>query len=293
MNEWSPSRATPVVPRSAPPRSTPPRVPPPAGAPLWLRPLVLGGAIAGIVLVAVLLLLLPDRTPPDELTHEELAALIAAPPERDDLPPLWATPTRPADLQLTTDPAGAAVQLNNEWVGTTPIRLDAVHPGFYTIRLAKPDHVSKDTSFYLASGAFIHLDVRLDAEPPASEPFAPEIAGSTQRPSAAPASRRIQQEGRPAGGGTPTTEFDVATPEQVRRASHTGSLSVTSNPPGAIVLIDGVVFGRAPLSLSDLQPGTYVVTLTLPGVVPVSYRAEVAAQSVSVIKGVFPPPSDN
>ena len=308
MNE-RPSDFAPLAERRSPRRPSAPTSlerpyvpPPPTDAPFWLHPLALAGALAVVLGVALLLWLLPGDLPSDELTHEELAALLAEPPPPTDLPSRWDTPSRPSDLRLTTDPAGASVQLNSEWVGTTPVRLDEMQPGFYELRIASPGHAPKDTSFYLASGSFLHLDIRLDPASPPGAAGPSEAAASRQRPSRSgrpdpPAPRRIQQQGRPSGGGTAAAppeatspEFAIASPEEVRQASHAGSLSVTSNPPGAIVLVDGVPLGRAPLSLSDLRPGTYVVTLTLPGYVPLSYQAEVTAQSVAVVKAAFPPP---
>lgn len=284
--------------RTAPPsapRSTSPRVPPPPDVPVsfWLRPLVLGAVVAGILLVALLLLFLRDGPSDTEITPEELAILMAEPPPPSDLPPLWSTPTRPSDLRLRTEPAGAAVQLNNEWIGTTPVELDGIQPGFYTLRIAKPDHVARDTAFYLASGASIDLTLRLRStlpEPTLVEPIpdrSDAFASARPNRTVEDAPRSVQQRGRPAGGGGAPLGFDVASPEEVRQVTHTGSLSITSNPPGAIVLVDGVVMGRAPLSLNDLSPGSYVVTLTLPGIVPLSYQAEVMAQSVAVVKGDF------
>ena len=283
------------------PRSTPPfqvrrhAPPPPAGAPFWLHPFVLGVAFLAVLGLALFLWFFPGEAPSEELTPEELAALLAEPPPPTELPPRWDTPTRVSDLQLVTDPVGAAVRLNSEWVGTTPIQLDDLRPGFYDLRVTRTGHTPKDTSFYLASGSFLHLDLDLDPELPSadvgSSPAAEAAAPPPDRP-AAPVTdppRRVQQRGEPSGGGTAGPEFEVASPEAVRQASHTGSLSVTSNPPGAIVLVDGVPFGRAPLALRDLRPDTYVVTVTLPGYTPLSYQAEVTAQSVAVVKAAFPP----
>lgn len=296
---------------SAPPPHERPYVPPPpADTPFWLHPFVLGGAIIAVLLLAFFLWTLPGSPPSDELSPEELAALLAAPPPPTDLPPRWETPTRASDLHLDTNPAGASVQLNSEWVGTTPIRLDDVSPGFYELRIVKPDYAPKDTSFYLASGSLLRLDVPLTPEsfepPPLPAPTPRSRTAPPRRPRASTESsatdrasrnapeapRRLQREGQPAGGGTSPTEFEVVSPEAVRQAAHTGSLSVTSNPSGAIVLVDGVPFGRAPLALSDLRPGRYVVTVTLPGYTPLSYHAEVTAQSVSVVKATFPPHSE-
>ncbi len=269
-------------------------MPPPPDVPIrfWLRPLVLGSLVAGILLVALLLLFLPSKPPSNELTEEELAVLMADPPAPRDPPPLWAAPSRPSDLHLSTNPVGAAVQLNNEWIGTTPVRLDGIQAGFYTLRISKPDYVPRDTAFYLASGASITLDVRLESSQP---PALLEPSDSPPRPtrSADESPQRLRQQGRPAGGGASPAEFDVASPEEVRQVTHTGSLSITSNPPGAIILLDGVVMGRAPLSLNGLSPGSYVVTLTLPGIVPLSYQADVMAQSVAVVKGDFSVLIDN
>ena len=270
-------------------------MPPPPDVPIrfWLRPLVLGSLVAGILLVALLLLFLPSKPPSNELTEEELAVLMADPPAPRDPPPLWAAPSRPSDLHLSTNPVGAAVQLNNEWIGTTPVRLDGIQAGFYTLRISKPDYVPRDTAFYLASGASITLDVRLESsQPPAllSSPLTPRRA----RPARLTNHRSVFGSRDALLGAVPSpAEFDVASPEEVRQVTHTGSLSITSNPPGAIILLDGVVMGRAPLSLNGLSPGSYVVTLTLPGIVPLSYQADVMAQSVAVVKGDFSVLIDN
>lgn len=285
------------LPRSAPPSKARPYVPPPPDqAPFWLHPLVLGGALLAVLGLALFLWLLPGAESSEELTSEELAALLAEPPPPTELPPRWDTPTRVSDLQLVSDPVGASVRLNSEWVGTTPVQLDGIRPGFYELHVTKAGHEPRDTSFYLASGSFLHLDLRLAPERPradvdarsATEPVPPPPDRAAAPSDASP--RRIQQQGEPSGGGVSPPEFDVASPEEVRQASHTGSLSVTSNPPGAIVLVDGVPFGRAPLALRDLRPDTYVVTVTLPGYTPLSYQAEVRAQSVAVIKASFPAP---
>jgi hypothetical protein len=280
-------------------RAKQPFIPPPDRAD-WLRPLLFVGAMLVVVAIALLLLFLIDDAPSEQLSPEELSALLAEPPEPSELPPLWATPSRPSSLQINTNPDRASVWLNNEWIGVSPVRIEEQPPGYYTLSLGAEGHIPKDTSFYLASGSFFQFDVRLDPVNPRSmmpEPTAraaPPEATADDEPR-----RQIRKEGRSAGGGTSPVEeteepqFEIASPEAVQQATHTGSLSITSNPPGAIVFVDGVPFGRAPLSLSDLRPDAYVVTLTIPGLEPLSYRAEVTAQSVAVVKATFPRPSDN
>ena len=43
------------------------------------------------------------------------------------------------------------------------------------------------------------------------------------------------------------------------------TLTVTSEPTGAAVTVDGQSYGRTPLTLRDLLPGTHTVVLTMPG----------------------------
>src|SRR6056297_1281229 len=154
--------------RTAPPRRlgpTPtgsqvpqPFIPPPDRAD-WLRPLLFGGAILVVLVGALLLLFLIDDAPSEQLSAEELSALLAEPPEPSDLPPLWTTPTRPSALQINTSPDRAGVWINNEWVGFSPVRIEEHPPGYYTLSFDAQGHVPKDTSFYLASGSFFQFDV--------------------------------------------------------------------------------------------------------------------------------------
>ncbi len=277
--------------------------PQPPGLRLRLRPFLFAGVIVVLSVGALLILFLQGDTRSDDLSEAEVEALVLSePPETTPLPPLWTTPSQPSDLSLTTDPVGAAVQINGEWVGTTPIRFDDFRPGFYSVSFYGANSARVDTSFYLASGSFLHLDVPFqpianeqDAAPLERVPSAVARGAAPQR--TAPQARRLlDQPGRPSGGGTPPPDrpaFETVSPDQLQRVAHTGSLSITSNPFGAEVLVDGAPFGRAPLSISGLRPGAYVVTLSLPGRTPISYRAEVRAQAVSVVKATFPRPSDD
>ena len=54
-------------------------------------------------------------------------------------------------------------------------------------------------------------------------------------------------------------------PRPVDRPSLVGALRVTSEPEGAEVSLNGVPQGRTPLTISNLSPGSRVVSLFLPG----------------------------
>lgn len=267
----------------------PSAIPPPPLS-MRLRPLVFIGTLGVVLVGALLFLLFHDDARPGELTEEEVHALLLAdPPASEPLPPLWAEPTRPSDLHLTSDPAGAFVQVNSEWVGSTPLQLDDLRPGFYSVTFRGSEHVPLDTSFYLASGSLLHLDVRLRPSAPLIPDGAP-VAERRRAPS--PERRRIDRSGRSSGGGNTSERptFETASPSALQRVAHTGSLSVASNPAGAEVLLDGEPIGQAPLAIGGLRPKAYVVTLSLPGYDPITYRTEVSAQTVSVVKADFPRP---
>jgi hypothetical protein len=57
----------------------------------------------------------------------------------------------------------------------------------------------------------------------------------------------------------------------------TGVLAVESRPRGAAVAINGKPSGRTPLTINDLPPGEYRVTLTLAGYRDIATTVRVVA----------------
>ena len=68
----------------------------------------------------------------------------------------------------------------------------------------------------------------------------------------------------PSGAGAaaprPSTPASIGKP-----AVSTGALAVESLPTGASVVVNGKPSGRTPLTLNDLPPGDYRVTMSMPG----------------------------
>lgn len=241
---------------------------------LPVRPLLFGLAIAGLFALGVIALF---AFAPDDSEAErdaELARLMAAPEASESIPPyFYDVASRPTGLTVTSTPEGAEVLLNSEALGPTPLTLDALRPGHYTIRLRHPDHAALDTTLYLASGTRYHLALDLgSAEAAPLRGAAP--GGLAVRP-ADPAQRRANPPPRP-----PPDRFARADDETLRRVWHTGSLSVTSTPSGARVLVDGRPRGQTPLSFSGLRPGTYEVAVTLRGYEPETRSVVVDAGAV-------------
>ncbi len=260
-----------------------PDVPPPpalaAGSRFPIRPLLFGLAVVGIFALGVIALFAfaPDQSEAER--DAELARLMAAPEASESLPPyFYDVASRPTALTVTSSPEGAEVSLNSEALGPTPLVLDALRPGHYTIRLRHPDHPALDTSLYLASGARYHLALDLlsgSAEPGETRPLRGAAPGGI---AARPTGRAPRQSPPPE---SPSPErFARADAATLQRVWHTGSLSVTSEPSGARVLVNGRPRGQTPLALGGLRPGSYEVEVSLRGYETETRSVQVGAGSV-------------
>ncbi len=61
----------------------------------------------------------------------------------------------------------------------------------------------------------------------------------------------------------------------------TGQLDIRSNPPGALVNVDGRMAGTTPVVVKDLEMGTHRVQVARPGFVPVNETVEISAAAAS------------
>lgn len=98
------------------------------------------------------------------------------------------------------------------------------------------------------------------------------------------------------GGSCDPTPTDTKTRAGYITVTDSGTLSVTSNPAGATVSVDGKAQGNTPLAGIQLGAGTHTVTVLLPGYedyyreVTISRNAQVQLQ-VALSKRVGPTPS--
>jgi hypothetical protein len=144
-----------------------------------------------------------------------------------------AAPARRGTITVRSTPPRAGVTVNNAWRGRTPLTLDSLPFGRYTIRIVQPGFaVAREEVVLSASDASRSVNVRLE----------PEAAAPPSRPSRSRA---------PAAAPAPV--------------SFSGSLFVDSRPQGATVLLDGKAVGKTPLRLGSIPIGTHVVRLELAG----------------------------
>jgi hypothetical protein len=149
----------------------------------------------------------------------------AAPPK----PSALVAAANVGSLLIRTNPSGARVEVDGQARGETPLALRGLELGTREISVSRSGFATERRRIALTQGRPSRsIDIRL-SRAPAARP-APSTPASLGKPAAA-----------------------------------TGSLTVESRPTGATVTLDGKPIGVTPLTVGDLAPGDYHVTLSLPG----------------------------
>jgi len=158
-------------------------------------------------------------------------------------------------IVITSDPEGANVFLDNTLRGITPVTLKAVSNGRHTVtlRLEGYEDVVREVTVTADSPQVIASLARQSSTPATASPSVPATA--------------VQ--------GTQTT------PAPQPAAATTGSLSITTTPPGALVFIDGQMKGISPATIPGLAPGPHKIRLVLDGYQDFETTTEIAAGSTS------------
>ena len=143
------------------------------------------------------------------------------------------TPVSPGRLLVRSTPSGASVSVDGTPRGETPLTLRELPLGTREVVVSGPGYLPESRRVALTeSRPSRSIEVRLSREASASPPGA-----AAPRPS------------------TPAT----------RPAASTGELVVESLPSGATVSVNGQPQGTTPLSLAELPPGEYRVTMSMQG----------------------------
>jgi hypothetical protein len=134
-------------------------------------------------------------------------------------------------LQVRSTPSNAAVTVNGEWIGRTPLTIDKLPFGRHEIRIVQDGYgVEREQVTLSESRPARTLSYRLRRTAPAT----PAPAKPAPRAAAPPASQ-----------------------------SFSGSIYVDSRPRGARVLVDGKFMGTTPVRIPDIRIGSHVVRLQL------------------------------
>ena len=149
----------------------------------------------------------------------------SAPREARTAPPAAAATS--GRLQITSTPSRASVTVNGRWRGRTPLTLNAMKFGAYSVRVIAPGFtIAREDVALSASDPVRNLAVRLQRNP-APQPPAPARSTTADRGTPAPT-------GRSGASG-----------------ALTGSIYVDSRPSGARILVDGRFAETAPARIPE------------------------------------------
>jgi hypothetical protein len=170
---------------------------------------------------------------------------------------------RTGKVFVRSTPPGAAVTINGRWRGRTPLPLDRLPFGKYTVRVVQP-------GFKTA-----HEDITLTAED-ASRTVSFQLerdAAASQKPAVAPE--------RPAPVPAP-----AAAPPSTATS---GIIDIDSRPSGARVFVDGRPLGTTPLRVPEVTPGAHQIRLELPNFQAWVFTAQVSAGKTTRVAGSLEP----
>jgi hypothetical protein len=140
-------------------------------------------------------------------------------------------------LTVLSTPSRAGVTINGRWRGRTPLTLDALPLGKYTVRVVQPGFAASNEDVSLTTRQPMRtLSVRLQ-----------------------PVNARSES----SGSARPATTGRAAPPRESAAQGYAGTIYVDSRPRGATVLIDGKAVGTTPASIPDIPIGSHVVRLEL------------------------------
>jgi serine/threonine protein kinase len=197
----------------------------------------------------------PPATAPSVPSDAPAPALVDSPRPRADA-------ARTGRLIVRSTPSGAAVTVNGDWKGRTPLTLNKLALDSYVVRIVAPGYdVASEKLTLSASSPSRSISAKLKRQqaPARSTKAAAEPKPQVQRPPAVTAAQ------------TPKAQ--------------NGSLFVDSRPQGARVIVNGKEMGVTPLRVPDLPPGSYSVRIELADHRPWTTTARVVAGDVARVTG--------
>jgi hypothetical protein len=147
-------------------------------------------------------------------------------------------------MMVTSTPSRASVTVNGRWRGRTPLTVNGLKFGDYSVRVVLPGFtVGREDLTLSAAEPSRNVALRLQREVAA----APQPAPARPRP-------------RP---GTPVRDAAEPPARPALGTPFTGSVYVDSRPRGARIVIDGKVVGTTPARIPEVTIGSHVVRLEL------------------------------
>jgi len=200
-------------------------------------------------------------------------------------------------LDVTSQPAGATVRVDHADRGVTPLTLSDLAPGPHLLQIVKANYrdafdtvvletgVSRNAAFSLEPESGILL---ITTDPPTCEVSAKGVSLGTT-----PLLVTTLESGTHrltiASPGYQTKEVEVTlegrTPlkQEIVLMSDSGTISLTSDPVGAEVLVNGISRGHTPCRLDRIPGGTVKLEVKADGFQPHAREVSLAAGEVQTV----------
>ncbi|MCI0694715.1 protein kinase [candidate division KSB1 bacterium] len=204
-------------------------------------------------------------------------------------------------LSVTTQPDGATIFLNDDSLGVTPLNVPLAQEGRIKLSFRKRNYLAVDTSLVIQKGQTYELSpslapaarVAIFVEPPDAEVRIDEtlIAASRLANLQLPAGGHQISISRP-GYDSKQEQFSLQPgdndPRRYALAKQIGGellggAQIESQPPGALVTLDGKSAGSTPYRNSNLSPGRHQLVLRLEGYENYSTTIVVSAGKITPV----------
>lgn len=193
-------------------------------------------------------------------------------------------------LSVSTSPSNANIYLDGAYKGTSPRTIGGLSQGAHTLEISMPGYQEWANTIQIHSNQVTYVTATLTADPQSttgsiSVTSSPSYAsvyidgvyyGTTNPGSALIANNiaagshtvKVTLSGYDDSVSTVTVnsgQTTTVTANLAGGATGNGAVDISSSPTGATVYLNNVNKGITPVTLSDLTPGGYTVTLELSG----------------------------
>ena len=196
-------------------------------------------------------------------------------------------------LSVTSDPSAATVSIENFEGGVTPLTRE-MPAGEYTVVLSKEGSMKEKKNVLVKENETqtVHIklspatgSIGISSEPEYAVVYLDDINKGTtplliKDVSGGMHTLKIEKDGYK----TIEETIDIDQPfieKTYYLLPHTGSLSISTDPEGAVVMIEGKNAGTTPLTVNDLAVKEYIIELEKKGYVTKTITASVVANKVS------------
>jgi CRISPR/Cas system-associated exonuclease Cas4 (RecB family) len=226
---------------------------------------------------------------------------------------LTTVPPANGSVTVQSDPDGANVYLDGEMKGLTPVAITGVSPGPHIVRIEKTGYIPYQKDITVTAGSTTIVSAALASVPPPttgsvnieSEPEGANVyldgglVGITPLlvSNLTPGNHVViieltgyetyENSSVPVMAGATTLVSAVL--ELTPPPPDTGAIDITSSPADAAVYLDGVLKGTTPLSIVNLDPGSYTVRIEKSGYEVWEENITVSAGETELVEAALTP----